>query len=160
MKTLNEKTPQIDETCDSFNKIVEDAYKSMIAKAINLIKGLEPFEMRTYCTMDHSKNELNSNLVDEFLCYFWNITLSKDVLTGNYCIDVDFGKEGLVKYGNALSNLLLIEIYTVIQSSEEPTDSKFPLFVNLMPIEHLTYWYSTIARGENEYITIRTIEPI
>lgn len=158
MKTLKqENSVQTLNPLDS-DELVENNYELIITKAINLLKKQTTTELRTYCTMDHSKNELNSNLIKEFLCYFWNITLSTDINTGRYCIDVDFGKEALVKFGNSLANSLIQEIFSVLHANEQSAHPEFPLFINFVPIEHLTHWYRTIAQGETDYVSIFTVE--
>ncbi|GGC63202.1 hypothetical protein GCM10011387_16010 [Pedobacter quisquiliarum] len=158
MKTLKQENSAQTLNPSDADELVERTYELIVAKAINLLKDQSTTEFKSYCTMDHSKNELNSNLIKEFLCYFWNITLSKDINNGSYCIDLDFGKEPLIKFGNCLANSLVQEIFRVLHAKEQSAQPEFPLFINFVPIEHLTYWYRTIAQGETEYVSIFTSE--
>lgn len=158
MKTLNQENSAQTLNPSDTDELVGNTYELIVAKAIGLLKDQTTTELKSYCTMDHFKNELNSTLINEFLCYFWNITLSKDINDGGYCIDVDFGKEALVKFGNSLANSLIQEIFNVLHANVESAQPAFPLFINFVPIEHLTYWYRTIAQGETEYVSIFTSE--
>jgi hypothetical protein len=158
MKALKEESFQQTEHLAISNESTERIYELITSKAIDLLKGQNQVEFRTYCEMDHSKNELNTKLLREFVCYFWNITLLKDLTNGRYYIELDFAKEGLALFGNARSNSLIFKIFSVIPSNMESSETDFPLFINFVPVEHLTYWYSTIARGESEYVNIYTLD--
>lgn len=157
MKTQR-RTNASNEQSQIINQKVESAYTLIISHAINLLKDLKPFELRTYCEMEHTKNELNANLIKEFLCQFWNITLTENPKDHRYYIVIDLSKEALKKYGSDLTNKLILKIYSVICSNEAVTYTLYSVKINFMPIELLNYFNSTIAQGETEYISITTIE--
>ncbi|MFA4869223.1 MAG: hypothetical protein WC623_13540 [Pedobacter sp.] len=157
MKTQR-KTKITNEQFQIINQKVESIYTLIVSNAIDLLKNLKSFELRTYCEMEHTKNDLNANLIREFLCQFWNITLTESPKDHRYCIIIDLSKEALKKYGSDLTNTLILKIYSVICSNEETTDILYSVKINFMPIELLNYFNSTIAQGETNYISITTIE--
>lgn len=140
------------------NEEVEKSYTLIIDKARDLLKRFEGLEFRSYCEIDHTKNEQNTNLVKEFLCYFWNITIYINLENGRYFIQIDMGKEELTKFGNGLTNLLFSEVYRVIQANGDTAHTENNLLINFKPLPMLNYYYSIIARGETEYINISTVE--
>lgn len=158
MKT--QRKPKPDEQSQIINKKVEKAYSTVVNSAIDLLRDFEPVEFRTYCEMEHTKNELNANLIKEFLCFFWNITLSKSTKDSRYYIVIDLGKEALEKLGSCLTNLLLLKIYSAMRSNEETTCTLYALKINFLPLELLSYFHSNIAHGETSYISITTVEKI
>lgn len=150
-KTKNEQVQII-------NGRVEQAYTLIVSGAIDLLKGFKSVELRTYCQMEHTKNELNANFIREFLCCFWNITLVRNPKDCRDYIAIDFSIEALEKFGSKLTNQLLFKIYSVLHSDKEAIDTQSSLKINFIPLELLNYYNSTIARGETEYISITTIE--
>jgi hypothetical protein len=157
MKT-QKKAKLTNEQLQIINQKVESIYTLIVSNTIDLLKDLKSFELRTYCEMEHTKNELNANLIREFLCQFWNITLTESPKDHRYYIVIDLSKEALKKYESDLTNKLILKIYSVICSNEEPIDTQYSLKINFTPIELLNYFNSTIAQGETEYISITTIE--
>lgn len=123
------------------NKEVEKAYTLMVEKATELLKRFDVAKFRTYCLMDHSKNEQNTKLVKEFLCYHWNITLSMSPKDGKYYIFIDLGLEAIEKFGSNLTNQLLRECYILTQSNDNTGGIEYALRVNHIPSDQLHNFY-------------------
>lgn len=157
MKTQR-KTKLTNEQFQIINQKVESIYTLIVSNAIDLLKDLKSFELRTYCEMEHTRNELNANLIRELLCQFWNITLTNSPKDRRHYIVIDFSKETLKKYGSDLTNKLIQKIYSVIYSNKEATDTQYSIKINFIPLELLNYYNSTIAQGETDYISITTID--
>lgn len=153
-QTKNKK----DEKIPLLNAEVEKAYNLIITRATELLKGYTHAEYRTYCLMDHTKNELNANLINELLCYFWNITLLVNKKDNRNYITVDLGREGIEIFGNTINDSLLQEIYSVTRPEREPHELGFSLKINFAPIELSSYYNSSIAQGETNYTSITTVE--
>lgn len=158
MKMQRKTNPLTNEQFQIVNQKVESIYTLIVSNAIDLLKDLKSFELRTYCEMEHTKNELNANLIREFLCQYWNITLTNSPKDHRHYIVIDFGKETLKKYGSELINKLIQKVYSVIYSNEEATDTEYSIKVNFIPLELLNYFNSTIAQGETDYVSIITID--
>ncbi|WP_231492235.1 hypothetical protein [Pedobacter sp. Leaf170] len=166
MKTQTKRTTQtktqfvaITNDVQLVNKEVEKAYTLMVQKAVSLLTKFDVNKFRTYCEMEHTKNEQNTNLVKEFLCYFYNITLSMSPKDGRFYIFVDFGQEALEKFGSNLTNQLLRYAYEVTQSNDNTDGIEYALRVNFLPSEqNHNFFYRRIAEGETDYVSIATVE--
>jgi hypothetical protein len=141
------------------NGEVEKAYTLMLDKARELLKRFDVAKFRTFAVMDHTKNEQNTNLVKEFLCYFFNITLSMSPKDAKYFIFIDLGLEGLEKFGSMLANNLLRECYQLTQSDDNTNGIEYALRVNYLPADNLhNFYYRRIVEGETGYVSIGTVE--
>lgn len=136
---------------------IEKAYFTIIEKATNLLNTFDSPEQRTYCHMDHSKNELNSNMLKEFLSYFWNITLQVAPHNKERQIVIDIGEEGIRKFGNELTTSLIRKIFSMNASKTLITGTENMLVINYQPLPILEYYYRVIAQGETEYISISSV---
>lgn len=164
MKTQTRKKPTtqyvaITSEIQLTNLEVEKAYTSIVSKASQLLKKFDLPKFRTYCEMEHTKNELNANLVKEFLSYHWNVTLSMNPKDGKLYIFIDLGGEALEKFGNGLTNALLREAYQLTQSHDNTQGIEYALRVNFNPSEQLhNFYYRRIVEGETDYVSIVTVD--
>ena len=141
------------------NQQVEKAYTLMVDAAKELLKRFDVAKFRTYALMDHNKNEQNANLVKEFICYHWNITLSLSPKNGAFYIFIDLGEEALQKFGSTLTNNLLRECYQLTQSNDNTVGIEYALRVNYLPAESLhNFYYRRVVEGETGYVSIGTVE--
>lgn len=141
------------------NQQVEKAYTLMVDAAKELLKRFDVAKFRTYALMDHTKNEQNTNLVKEFICYHWNITLSMSPKNGMFYIFIDLGEEALQKFGSALTNNLLRECYQLTQSNGSDSGIEYALRVNYLPADSLhNFYYRRIVEGETGYVSIVIVE--
>ncbi|MGM9478838.1 hypothetical protein ACS5PU_20610 [Pedobacter sp. GSP4] len=141
------------------NNEVEKAYTLMVDKATELLKRFDVAKFRTFALMDHTKNEQNANLVKEFLCYHWNITLSMSPKDARYFIFIYLGQEALEKFGSILTNNLLRECYQLTQSNDNTGGIEYALRVNYLPADSLhNFYYRRIVEGETGYVSIGTVE--
>ena len=141
------------------NGEVEKAYTLMVEKATELLKRFDVAKFRTFAMMDHTKNEQNTNLVKEFLCYHWNITLSMSPKDGRFYIFVDLGSEAIEKFGSVLTNNLLRESYWLTQSTDNTSGIEYALRVNYSPSDQLhNFYYRRIVEGETGYVSIGSVE--
>ncbi|WP_316808086.1 hypothetical protein [Pedobacter agri] len=149
----------ITEDVQQVNKEVEKAYTLMVDAATNLLKRFDIAKFRTFALMDHTKNEQNTNLVKEFICYHWNITLSMSPKDGKFYIFIDLGHEAIEKFGSMLTNNLLRECYQLTQSNDNTIGIEYALRVNYLPADQLhNFYYRRIVEGETGYVSIGTVE--
>ncbi|MBT2561126.1 hypothetical protein J7E50_09815 [Pedobacter sp. ISL-68] len=141
------------------NKEVEKAYTLIVEKAKDLLSKFEVGKFRTYCEIEHTKNEHNTNLVKEHLSYHFNITLSISPKNGKSYIFVDLGMESLQKFGSSLSNQLLRQAYEVTHSNDNTIGIEYALRVNFIPAEqNHNFYYRRVAEGETTYVSLHTVE--
>lgn len=161
MKTKNSKTKTkfvvIDAELQQTNEIVEQAYNAITKEAIDLLKRFELTKYRTHLTVEHLKDPQNTNLVREFISFFWNITLSTSKEGKNY-IFISIDSDGLTKFGSGLTNILLRQAFKITQANDETQNIEYSLRVNYMPMDVHNFFYRRIVEGETDIVSIFTEE--
>jgi hypothetical protein len=141
------------------NKEVEKAYTLIVSKAIELLDRFELNKFRTYCEIEHTKNEHNTNLVKEHLSFHWNITLSISPKDGRSFMFIDLGLESLTKFGSGLTNQLLRYAFQVTESHDNTKGIEYALRVTFLPADQLhQFFYRRVAEGETNYVALHTVE--
>jgi len=135
------------------NELVLKAYTKIVEVGIDLLKGFEMQKYRTYILMEHTKNEQNVNLIKEFVCHFYNITLSNSKEGKSY-IFIDFDEDFITKFGNNLSNRLLRQGYQLTQSDDNTAGIEYCLRPNFIPSDVHNYFYKLTFNGETDIISI------
>lgn len=135
------------------NEQVLKAYTKIVEVAVELLKGFEMKKYRTYIMMDHTKNELNANLISEFVCHFYNITLSNSK-DGRSFIFIEIDEEYVSKFGNNLPNRLLREAYKLTQSEDNTAGIEYCLRPQFAPSDVHNFFFRNLVNGETEVISI------
>lgn len=142
------------------NKEVLKAYNLIVDCATELLRRFDLPKYRTYATIDHVKNEYKSNMIVEHLNYFWNITLSNNK-DGKSYIFIDLGSEALNKFGSGLTNIFLRRAYEVTQSNDNTGGIEYAMRVNFQEADQLhNFYYRRVAEGENNYVSISTVDKV
>lgn len=131
------------------NEAVERAYMEITKSASELLKKFELAKYRTHLSVDHFKDPQNTNLVREFISFFWNITLSNSKEGKSY-IFISIDESGLVKFGSGLTNLLLRSAFQITDGS----DIEYSMRVNYMPMDIHNFFYKRIVEGETDFVSI------
>ncbi|MES2447304.1 MAG: hypothetical protein V4546_08990 [Bacteroidota bacterium] len=139
------------------NEQVLKAYTKIVEVAVELLKGFEMKKYRTYIMMDHLKNELNANLISEFVCHFYNITLSNSK-DGRSFIFIEIDEEYVSKFGNNLPNRLLREAYKLTQSEDNTAGIEYCLRPQFAPSDVHNFFFRNLVNGETEVISILVAE--
>jgi hypothetical protein len=147
----------IDAPMQANNAEVLKAYTKITETASELLKRFDVVKYRTYCMIDHTKNETNANLVSEFLCHFWNITLSNSKEGKSY-IFLSIDEDCITKFGNGLTNMLLRDAYRLTQSQDNTIGIEYALRVDFNIGDVRSYFYRRIVDGETDYVSIVTVD--
>lgn len=147
----------LDAPMQANNAEVLKAYTKITEYASELLRRFDVVKYRTYCNIDHTKNETNANLVKEFLCHFWNITLSNSK-EGKAYIFISIDSDCITKFGNGLTNLLLRDAYRLTQSEENTTGIEYALRVDFAINDVHSFFYRRIVDGETDYVSIITVD--
>ena len=135
------------------NEQVLKAYTKIVEVGIDLLKGFEMQKYRTYILMEHTKNEQNVNLIKEFVCHFYNITLSNSKEGKSY-IFIDLDDDFIKKFGNNLANRLLRQAYQITQSDDNSAGIEYSLRPNFLLNEVSAYLYKLSYGGDTNVLTI------
>ena len=134
------------------NEAVEKAYMEITKAASDLLKKFELAKYRTHLSVDHFKDPQNTNLVREFISFFWNITLSNSKEGKSY-IFISIDESGLVKFGSGLTNLLLRSAFQITTNTSD-INIEYSMRVNYMPMDIHNFFYKRIVEGETDFVSI------
>lgn len=107
--------------------------------------------------VDHTKNPQNVNYVSEFVCHFWNVTLSNSKEGKSY-IFINYDANFIEKFGSNLTNQLLREAYKVTNSEEGIAGIEYSLRVQFTDYDVHNYFYRLTFEGETDTISIAMVE--
>lgn len=139
------------------NQEVHKAYDAITKAATELLKRFDMPKYRSWISIDHTKEEQNVNLVSEYICHFWNITLSANK-DGRYFIFIDIDEESLRRLGNNLTNTLLRAAFHVTHSNEGGAGIEYALRVNYSLENIQSFFYRRLVDGETDSVSIFTEE--
>jgi len=141
------------------NDAVEKAYTAITNEASELLRKFELAKYRTHLSVEHCKDPQNTNLVREFISYFWNVTLSNSKEGKSY-IFISIDENGLEKFGSGLTNLLLRSAFKITDSINTEFDIQYAMRVNYMPMDIHNFFYRRIVEGETDLVSIYTVEQL
>jgi hypothetical protein len=146
-------TPELQQNNDAVLK----AYTKIVQKAIELLKKFELNKYRTYVEVDHTKNPQNVQYVSEFVCHFWNITLSNSKEGKSY-IFINYDASHIEKFGSNLTNQLLREAYRVTNSEDGTVGIEYALRVQFTDYDIHNYFYRLTFEGETDTVSLSCVE--
>lgn len=139
------------------NEAVMKAYTKIVQKAMELLTKFEMRKYRTYVEVDHTKNPQNVSYISEFVCHFWNVTLSNSKEGKSY-IFINYDADFIEKFGSNLTNQLLREAYRITNSEDGTTGIEYALRVQFTDYDVHNYFYRVTFEGETDTISIATVE--
>lgn len=149
----------IDAALQANNAEVLKAFNKITASATALLTKWDNFKYRTHVIVDHAKLETNGNLIMEYVCYFFNITLSNSKEGKSY-IFISLDEDSIERFGNTMMNMLLREAYRITNSEDNTAGIEYALKVQFMPADIHNFFYKRIVEGEQEGIVIMTEDKI
>jgi len=141
------------------NQNVEQAYHNIIKGCKELLTAFETFKYRMSVTVDHTKSEKETNLINEWICYLWNLTLTKNRF-GYYMVYVSYDGEALTKFGDKLFNRMLRVVFK--HTNIEATDINVE---NCIRLDHEAsdiqpFFISRLLNGDNAFVKITREEVV
>lgn len=141
------------------NECVEKAYHNIVKYTKELLTAFETLKYRISVTVDHTQSGKETNLINEWLCFFYNYTLTKNRF-GYYMIYVSYDEGALTRFGDKLFNRMLRVVFncTNLQSSEINIE-------NCIRIDHSAtdiqpFFINRLFNQEKEYVTVTTEEKV
>jgi len=123
------------------NENVEKAFHSIVKQTKELLTAFDSPRYRMSVTIDHSNSGKETNLINEWLCYFYNFTLTKN-RHHYYMIYISYDEDALTRFGDKLFNKMLrivfkctciditnINIENCMRIDKEATDIQ-PFFIS------------------------------
>ncbi|HKG07185.1 MAG TPA: hypothetical protein VKB19_12035 [Pedobacter sp.] len=141
------------------NQEVQKAFDAITKSATELLRKFDVPKYRTWLMVDHTKDEQNTNMVSEYICHFWNITLSANK-DGRYYIFIDIDEESLNRLGNGLTNSLLRSAFIATHSNDGTPGIEYSLRVNYSLSNIQNFFYRRVVEGETDTVSIFTEEKV
>lgn len=141
------------------NENVEKAYHNMIKHTRELLTAFETLRYRMHATIDHTRSGKETNLINEWICYFWNYTLTKNRF-GYNMVYVAYDADALTRFGDKLFNRMLRVVFkcTNIESSDINIE-------NCIRIEHCAtdiqpFFINRLLSDPKDYVVITAEEKV
>ncbi len=138
------------------NKEVAKSYAKIVAEARKLVTPFEAQKYRTTIDIDHTKSGKETNLISEFVCFFFNITLVNNrhdhiMLYG--CFD----EEAIAKFGSRLQNRFYRQLFKHTMFENTKLNIEDCIRVN-EPGKVQSFFVNRLANGESDWVSISVEE--
>ena len=130
------------------NKEVEKAYFQILQATKPLLNAFDGKKYRTCVLVNHAKSERETNLISEFICHFWNLTLTRNK-AGYVMLYMAYDQESITKFGARLYNRVLRQVFkhTMKSSIEDCVRVNNPGNIQ-------QFFLNRLANGENDFVSI------
>jgi hypothetical protein len=157
MTTQTSETTQVQpKELEARNKKVERAYNKIIQGAKSLLLPFTNVKYRTIIEINHSESSKETNLMKEFICSFFNITLTKNRADYNM-IYFTYEDSAIEKFGARLYNRALRELFkNTMQEKNKPNITDCVRVNNPGQIEG--FFVNRLRGGANSYISISVLD--
>jgi len=154
------KTPETNVTLtqnlEARNKEVAKCYAKIVAEARKLVTPFENLKYRTTIDIDHTKSGKETNLISEFVCFFFNITLTNNRADHNMIYGT-FDEEAIAKFGSRLYNRFLRQLFKHTMFENTKLNIEDCIRVN-DPAKVQNFFVNRLANGESDYVSISVEE--
>ena len=136
------------------NREVYRAYLQIIQATKPFLTAFDSQKYRTCVNVNHAESGKDTNLIYEFICHFWNLTLTENV-AGFRMLYVTYDEESIKRFGARLYNRILRQVFkaTMKATIEDCVRVNNPGNVQ-------KFFLNRIANGENDYISIEIVEKV
>jgi len=139
------------------NQEVQKAFDAITKTATELLRRFDLPKYRTWVNVDHTKDPQNTSIIQEYICHFWNITLSNSKEGKSY-IFIDIDSESVNRLGSGLTNLLLRNAFRFTES--EAGGISYALRVNYQTSNIQNFFYRRVVEGDTDTATVITEEKL
>jgi len=152
-----DKAVELTQDLDKRNQEVDKAFLAIMQSSKALLLPFENKKYRTVIEVQHSRSGKETNLKSEFLCFFWNMTLTTN-RAGYRMIYFNYDKEALSKFGQRLYNRAIRQVYkqTMFESSEINIEDAVRISPELTKIQ--PFFINRMMNGENDFTSIEIVE--
>ena len=154
---IQDETVQLAQNLKARNKEVDRTFHLITQSSKALLLPFESKKYRTVINVQHSKSMKETNLVSEFMCFFWSMTLSTNK-AGYRMIYFSYDVETFARFGPRLYNRALREIFkhTSFETTKFNVEDSVRISSEMTKVQ--TYFMNRLANGENDFISIEVVE--
>jgi hypothetical protein len=152
MTVTTPQSAELPKQLEARNREVYRAYLQIIQATKPFLTAFDSKKYRTCINVNHAESGKDTNLIYEFICHFWNLTLTENV-AGYRMLYVTYDQESIKRFGARLYNRILRQVFkqTMKTSIEDCVRVNNPGNVQ-------QFFLNRIANGENDYISIEIVE--
>ncbi len=134
------------------NKEVERCFNLVIQGCRKLLGAFEHQKYRTVIEIDHTKSDKDTKLIKEFLCSFFNVTLTKN--RADYdMIYLTYSEEAVSRFGARLYNRVIRQLYKHTTYEGKKVNVEDCVRLNeLGKVEQ--FFIGRLTNGENAFTSI------
>lgn len=155
VKTIDPEV-KLQQNLDARNKEVEWAYQQIIDAMKPLLSPFDGRKYRTFIQVDHTKSGKETKLISEFICFFWNLTLTQNI-AGYRMIYFSYDEESIARFGARTYNRVLRQVFKHTMFENTKLNIEDCIRVN-NPTKVQSFFINRLANGENDFITIEVVE--
>lgn len=149
---------KLKQNLDARNKEVEKAFHRIIKETTPLLGVFESKKYRTCIQVAHFKSNKDTKLITEFLCFFWNLTLTMNV-AGYKMIYFCYDEEALTRFGSRIYNRVLRQVFKQTMFENSKINVEDCIRIN-SPSNVQSFFYNRLANGENDFVSITLEEQL
>lgn len=155
---LQDPELKLKQNLDARNKEVEKCFHRIIKETTPLLGVFESKKYRTCIQVAHSKSNKETKLISEFICFFWNLTLTLNV-AGYKMIYFCYDEEALTRFGARTYNRVLRQVFKQTMFENSKINIEDSVRIN-NPSNVQSFFYNRLANGENDFISITLEEQV
>lgn len=147
------------ETVELRNEEVEKAYHNIVRGTKELLTVFESLKYRMSVTIDHRNSRKETNLINEYLSYFHNFTLSCNRF-GYYMIYVSYDADALSRFGDKLFNRMLRIVFNCTNSILGNINIENCIRIDHSATDIQPFFINRLFNQEHDYVTVNTEEKV
>lgn len=154
--TVKTKDPELEisKELEARNKEILKAYQQIILATKPFLTAFDGQKYRTCILINHADSGKDTRLINEFICHFFNLTLTKNI-AGYVMLYVSYDQESITRFGARLYNRILRQVF---KNTMKPVIEDCVRVNN--PANVQGFFLNRLANGQSDFITIEVVERV
>jgi len=140
------------------NSEVIRVFSLITESARAVVSNFETRKYRTSVLVNHLPNN-NNSLVQEYISYFFNITLTRN-RNSILLIYIGFDSEAVLRFGTFIHNQFMRQVIRLSMKEETAVDIESCIRIDANTKDIRGFFYRRLAEGENDTVTFLIDEPV
>lgn len=141
------------------NENVEKAFHNIIKGCKELLTAFDTLKYRMNVTIDHTKSGKETNLINEFICYFWDITLTRNRFN-YYMIYVSYDEEALTRFGDKIFNRMLRIVFNCTNITVTDINIENSVRIDHSATDIQIFFINRLLSDPKDYIVVTAEEKV
>jgi len=141
------------------NENVERAYHEIVKNTKELLTAFDNLKYRMSVTVDHTKSGKETNLLNEWISYFYNFTLTNNRY-GYYMIYISYDEDALKRFGDKMFNRMLRIVFNNTNAIVGDINIENCIRVDHSATDIQPFFINRLLSDPKDYVTINTEEKV